>query len=330
MIYDPAQVENELLAVQRNVSPSEARTSLFNLVAFSTPETRSLVEQGVGYLLGRRPARVIHVRPEAGAKNDIHVSARCLLDDQNQSVCIQEVVIEVAEETPTPGLWSSLLIRDIPVYVLWLYTVGEREEELLLAWEQADKIVVDSARFDDSGDHLPVLVDLHATHSIVFADIAWRRITPLREAIATLFDTESGLGWLKEIASVDVADVPPVERELLVHWLAARLDWRPDGVGFLDAEGRQVALEPGRGDDLGRASARFRTFDGTELAARGDGAGCVHLTRPDGRETQTRVYDVPTIGEALLSEVDDAKIDQVYLETISLAAARRRKTDRAG
>jgi glucose-6-phosphate dehydrogenase assembly protein OpcA len=219
------------------------------------------------------------------------------------------------------------LIRDIPVYVLWLDSVAERKDELLLAWEQADKIIVDSGLRPeintDTTRFFPTLLGIHRNQDVLFADLAWQRVTPLREAVATLFDTEEDLPRLGDITSVELARVPRAEAYLIQYWLASRLNWETDTRGFRDATGREVAVAVGEESevDINRAFVSLGTADGEEYTASADGSGCIHLTRPSAEEQETRVYTVPAAGEALLNEVDDVKVDQVYLETVSLLAS---------
>lgn len=323
MIYNPSEIEEELLRVQRNVSPAEARTSLYNLVIFATDATRSYADRAVGHLLGRRPARIVQVRPAHGDESDIRVSARCLLDSNHQSVCIQEVVIDAAGKAAAPGLWAPVLIRDIPVYALWLDTVTDHIDDLLLAWEQADGIIVDSelGTDEEAARVFRSLLNAHESQNLLFSDLAWRRLTPFREAVATLFDTNDAVAELQEISRVVVINLPATSGLLFTSWLAARLGWLvQDGREYRDAAGRTVTVETDRStEDMAAAEARFETFDGRELSARADGLGCVQLDRGDGSR-ETRVYAVPTLGESLMNELDDTKIDEVYLETVALLA----------
>lgn len=326
MIYNPAEIEEELLSVQRNVSPTEARTSLFNVVVFSNDSSRTDADRAVGHLLGRRPARVVQVRPTDGDESDIRVSARCLLDQNQQSVCIQEVVIDAAGRAAAPGLWSPVVIRDIPVYVLWLDEVIDRQEDLLLAWEQADEVIIDSesGATEELGKRFRTLLDAHAAQNMLFADLAWRRLTPFRESVAELFDTPEALGLLGNISRVSPEELTPTASVLFTNWLASRLNWTPDGGdGFRDPAARRISVDTATTDkpDLASAGVTFETTSGETAVARADGLGCIHLQRPDG-SSETRVYSVPSIGEALLAELDDRKVDNVYLETVKMIAER--------
>jgi glucose-6-phosphate dehydrogenase assembly protein OpcA len=201
--------------------------------------------------------------------------------------------------------------------------VTDHIEDLLLAWEQADEIIVDSelGAHEEETSVFRSLLDAHDRQNLLFSDLAWRRLTPFREAVATLFDTNDAVASLREIARVVVMNLPAASSLLFTSWLAARLGWVvQDEQEYRDAAGRTVTVEIDRStDDIASAEARFETFDGRELSARADGSGCVQLERGNG-SPETRVYAIPTLGESLMDELDDTKLDEVFLETVALLA----------
>ena len=126
MIVDVPAVEQELARIQRELTNSEVRTSLFNLVVFSPDAEKTMANEALNYLLGKRAARVIHI-VNSGAdgkraqESRLDVSARCFIDAERKSVCFQEIVITNGSDGAggAPGSWVPLLVRDIPTLILW-------------------------------------------------------------------------------------------------------------------------------------------------------------------------------------------------------------------
>jgi len=150
MTVDVVAVEKELARIQRELTNSEVRTSLFNLVVFSRNAAETMASEALNYLLGKRAARVIHIVSDPAADGEIEsrldVSARCYVDAERKSVCFQEIVITNGSDGAggAPGSWVPLLVRDIPTIILWLDTLRDRREVLAHAQEQAEKVLVDT------------------------------------------------------------------------------------------------------------------------------------------------------------------------------------------
>ena len=159
MIVDVPAVEQELARIQRELTNSEVRTSLFNLVVFSPDAEKTMANEALNYLLGKRAARVIHI-VNSGAdgkraqESRLDVSARCFIDAERKSVCFQEIVITNGSDGAggAPGSWVPLLVRDIPTLILWQDTLCDKQELLAHAQEQAEKLLVDTEQSVALGD----------------------------------------------------------------------------------------------------------------------------------------------------------------------------------
>ncbi|MFO7780780.1 MAG: glucose-6-phosphate dehydrogenase assembly protein OpcA, partial [Spirochaetia bacterium] len=232
MTFDPEQIETELAEIQKRSSPTEARTVILNLLVVSDEESRPRAEQALGAVLGKRAARVIHIVDGQRGESDISLSARCYLDHERKSVCFQEVLIENGSDGvgAAPGSWTPLLIRDIPVYVLWLASFGPRPALLDHVQEQADKLIIDSeyavAAGDTTGEIFGAVSGVMLPEGFRVSDLTWQRTLPLRRVTAHTFDPEEHARALFDLESVELSGAPPMFAALYLGWIASRLGWQ--------------------------------------------------------------------------------------------------------
>jgi len=147
---DPVKVEQELRKIQQDVSPNEARTNLFNLVVYVDQADESKLTDVLNFLHGKRPARVIVIHRGAGGETRTDVTARCVTDNNDKVLCVQEIVISSGDDGAgeTPETWTPLLIREIPVFVWWL--AAPEKAPLPEMFETiADRVFVDSSLTKD-------------------------------------------------------------------------------------------------------------------------------------------------------------------------------------
>lgn len=352
MTFDPERIESELAEIQKRNSPTEARTVILNLLVVSDETSRTRAEQALGAVLGKRAARVIHLVETARAESSISLSARCYLDAERKSVCFQEVLIENGADGvgDAPGSWTPLLIRDIPVYVLWLSELDRRRALLDHVQEQADKLIIDSEYAAAAGDS-PAAIHAAVTGVLVpegfrVSDLTWQRALPLRRATAHIFDAPERARALAELTEVELRGAPPMYGALYLAWIASRLGWKPAARD--DAETPGAAETPGDADTPGAAetpgaaarsyvdpqgrrvrtvhagatgleeglSVTFRFFDREALELAAEPEGCVALE--GGDEAACEVFSVPADGEMLLGEIDAARNEALYVAAFDL------------
>ncbi|MFP4483305.1 MAG: glucose-6-phosphate dehydrogenase assembly protein OpcA [Spirochaetaceae bacterium] len=312
MIFDPQQIEAELERIQRQNSPTEARTTILNLVVFSRRETTDRTEAALAHVVGKRAARVIHVVPQDRPESNVSLSARCYLDRESKSVCVQEIVIENGADGvgAAPGTWTPLLIRDLPVYAIWFDTLSKNTALLQDLEEQCDTLIVDSEQCVAFGETVPDIVRTITSElvsrGVVVSDFVWQRLLPLRQVTARYFDPPERRERLERIRSVTVSGAPPVFAGLYLSWLAARLDWYVEpnrvadhtggdvAVTLLTAEGESAATgrksSPSAADGMnvptGQAAEVHFTFDdGDAVTISGRNDGTATIARTDGRES---------------------------------------------
>ncbi len=340
-LFSPQEVEQELQMLQRELSPAEARSALFNLVIVSREDLANPSEGALAYLLGKRAARIIQIRNVATGQSTMSVTARCFPDRQNRGVCFQEINIENGTDSAgsAPGTWTPLLLRDIPVYILWYDRLEENREYIRLIRDQADKFIVDSRWNEVIGEPpesvCSVLAEELLSQGQLVSDLAWKRALSLRRITASLFENDDdAIDRLFEIEAVEIESECEHEAHLYGLWLSSRLDWQWLGrKRTLKQTGRSVWHALDRSDrpvevrfdrcDFGvleeaerTTSVRFLVREGDPITVAGTPGGCVDTVVP-GRNEDRQLLLSPRAGELLLDEVDNMRSDRLYIEALS-------------
>lgn len=328
MKVDVAAVEAELARMQRELTNSEVRTSLFNIVVMSPDAEQAMVDRALNYLLGKRAARVIHVVNRSGVPSNLEVSARCFVDHEHKGVCFQEVIITNGEDAAggAPGSWIPLLVRDIPTYILWLDRIAPTQELFSHVQNQADKIIVDADHCvelgDDADELLAILRRVTVGDGVPIADFSWKRILPYRRLAASAFEGHEG--WLGEISGVSVTGLAPVAGRLFGLWLAERLGWKHErddderyarGDSYRGVGGRTIAVAVDPGEPGCDVDIVFSLVDGRTVEVNAGVNGCADVEFPGGSER--RLVNLPENGEILLEEVDAVYADDLYREALA-------------
>ena len=328
MKVDAAAVEAELARMQRELTSSEVRTSLFNLVVMSPDAQRAMVDEALNYLLGKRAARVIHIVNSTEQESRLDVSARCFTDRERKGVCFQEVIITngTDEAGGAPGSWIPLLVRDIPTYILWLDTISGREQLFSHVQSQADKVIVDTDHCVELGDEpealLATLSSVAANEGVPLADFSWKRLRPYQRLTAGAFDGEGREQWLDEIVRISVRGLARMAGELFGLWLAERLGWRRDGKSshrptatFVDVRGRPVEFSCSAGEPDCDVEISVDLTDGSVIEVTAGQNGCADVEYPGG--STEHLVTIPSNGEILLEEVDAVYADDLYRSALA-------------
>ena len=323
MIFDPQAIEAELEAVQKENAPSAARASLLNIVAFSDETSQLEVEAILDHVLGKRAARVIRVVSSDEAESSISISARCKLDHNHESVCLQEIIVEDGRDGVgrAPTTWTALLVRDIPVYILWLRSITGERRLLEQVSQYADTIIIDTDDAARRGDPLAATIaGLHAVgltdHSnggTVISDLAWLRLKTLRQLVARMYDGSEAQPLLGQIAGVRLGGLSPVEALLFQGWLGERLGWTAVGNGWKD--GRQRTLEMAVVAEKDMPRVEIRHYAGDTACVEIGGDNCAHLDVP-GHRRETQSATLLGTPELFLHEIDAARQDILYAQAL--------------
>ena len=320
---DPVAVEQQLRKIQQEVSPNEARTNLFNLVVYVDGHDDAHLTDALNFLHGKRPARVIVVRRNAGGETRTDVTARCVTDKDDKVLCIQEILISSGDDKAgeAPETWTPLLIREIPVFVWWLSSL-EKAPVFELFDDIADRLFIDSSLAKDPLAFLGKLAHKRDSLKTPVTDFAWSRTAPLLKLTAHAFNAADRRPYLAEISSVTFEGGQAAEVALYFEWLKTKLDWKgqnaPSGKpwNLIDEEGKPVTAVHQAPALLEKGfEVIFETRSGVTLKLRDSHEGFA-VAEGSGLEKYTSVFRYQDTGEALLTEVDRNASDRLFLELL--------------
>lgn len=320
---DPVAIEQQLRKMQQEISPNEARTNLFNLVVYVDGHDDAKLTDALNYLHGKRPARVIVVRRNAGGETRADATARCVTDKDDKILCIQEILISSGDDKAgeAPETWTPLLIREIPVFVWWLASL-EGVNLPGLFDDIADRVFLDSGLAKDPLAFLGDLAQRKEAFKTPVTDFAWSRTAPLLKLTAHAFNGTNHRPLLSEISSVTFEGGQVAEVTLYFQWLKTKLGW----TGACAPEGKAWSLTDETGDRLTlihRGSAElslgfvvtFTTRSGTTLRLSDSRQGFA-VAEGSGLEKYSSVFRYQDTGEILLTEVDRNASDRLFLEAL--------------
>ncbi len=333
--FDPAAIErkiDESLAATGSApaggGPAAAalrRSSLLTLVVVHPRELQAAVAARLDYLFGRRPLRIIRLETGHSSPTAVDVSTRCLPHPSGDEVCFQEIVFYNGPDGRgmEAGVWSPLVIRDLPAVLMWLAGADGLEEFLERSDFEFDKCIIDleteSGRTPGAGDAPSFVVGTLArlarrfgaraggAEPPVLSDLAWQALAPVRARLARLFDPEPARPLLARLERTSFSGLPDLSAALLVLWLASRLGWsRPrrakGGLSFTGPDGRVIEVK------LPQGEARFAIeFSAAGQESTGLGRG--------------ETLDVVCGEDCLLAEIDHLAPDPAFNDMLAAAAA---------
>jgi glucose-6-phosphate dehydrogenase assembly protein OpcA len=290
---------------------SHARASVLNLIVMVPDEEAAtrVVATMVG--LGvRHPSRAIVLAADAkagGPTLSASITAHCNpAPDGSEPICFEVVVLTVRGEAAEhlAGVVAPLLIHDLPTHVWWPGDPPFADPIFDQLVEMGDRVIFDSAEFDDLLHGLRRLTTLRRRSGL--GDLAWRRLAWWQELTAEFFDAPrfrrylpnlnrlvirytvplSGAGHrrprVKGAATLHAGVRSPLTGPLLyAGWIASRIDWKrystteplQDGRLRLKLEGRHemvdLQIAPAETDELPPGelfSVRLRAFGETGAA----------------------------------------------------------------
>ncbi len=321
---DPLAVEQQLRRIQQEVSPNEARTNLFNLVVYIDGHDEVQLMDALNYLHGKRPARVIVVRRNAGGETRTDVTARCVTDKDDKVLCIQEILISSGDDGAgeVPETWTPLLIREIPVFVWWLSSLDKAPLPELFD-DIADRVFIDSSLADNGLELLANLAARHSGFKTPVTDFSWSRVAPLLKLTAHAFNAAEQRPLLAELASVTTEGGQPAEVALYFQWLKTKLAWSGSCCqagkpwSLTDESGLPVALLHKAPAPLEKGFfVTFQTRSGMVFRLRDSHQGFA-VVDGSGLAEYTSVFRYRNTGETLLTEVDRNASDRLFLELLS-------------
>jgi len=320
---DPVAIEQQLRKTQQEFAPNEARTSLFNLVVYVDGHDDAKLTEALNFLHGKRPSRVIIVRRNAGGETRADATARCVTDNNDKVLCIQEILISSGDDGAgeAPETWTPLLIREIPVFIWWLASLDKAPLPELFD-EIADRVFIDSGLATDPLAFLGSLAQRVSGLKTPVTDFAWSSAAPLLKLTAHAFNAADRRPFLAEIESVTFEGGRTAEVALYFQWIKTKLDWTgsqaPTGKAWnlKDEAGKPVSVVHRNPAALEKGFAiTFKTRSGVTLKLSDSHEGFA-VSEGTGLEKYTAVFRYQDTGEALLTEVDRNASDRLYLELL--------------
>ena len=220
------------------------RTRVLNLVVVAGgPELGEQAAATLAMGTGRHPSRtliLVPTDPDGPAWLRADVKAYCMVPRADApETCAEQVYVTAGGDAGRhlQAIVAPLLVHDLPVTVWWPGDppFGTRPARALVG--MADRLVVDGSRWSGNGlDRLRALAEL-GRPGLPISDFALMRQARWREAVASIFDREEFLPYLRSLRRVAVTyatrggpDAEPgtnlVKPIYHVAWLAARLDLR--------------------------------------------------------------------------------------------------------
>ncbi len=366
---DAARLERELNAMWAEMSAPEGdardgdaqasgvvRACVLNLVVYAEgAEAHAELDELLGAVVERHPCRAIVLASERGAAEprlDAFVSTRCQLSARGRKrICGEQITVEAAGtavETASTAV-APLLVPDVPVF-LWWKDIPHYDDKLFTRLaEMADRVVIDSASFDEPHEDLLRLARLLQGGRLRLSDLNWGRLTSWRSLVAGFWDVADYRASLEQIEKVFIEYDPPDRARgqvapkalLALGWLASCLGWEAaeggnaigegrarfvlrDGVAGREIEALLEATEDAAGRDGWLTSLTITTAAGDEFY--------VELLQEERRlrtgarlkgvgHTVGRVlgFEARSEGQRLSGELDILSRDEVYERAVASA-----------
>jgi glucose-6-phosphate dehydrogenase assembly protein OpcA len=280
------QIEREL-ATLRGAAADNAvgRTHIVDLIVYADHASiADDVAAAVARLEHNRPSRVVIASGRVGADR-VHADASVFCRSIGEGatiVCCELVRLDgPATSDALAHMTASLLLPDLPVFLLWLAEPAFGRDVFLGLRRLATRLVTDSTRFPATLDTLAPLV---RADEQVITDLAWTKITGWREVVASIFDDAT---FAQDLAALDEVTVRYVagsdaQARLLTGWLASQTGSQPrvrlDPVDRPDMRAGSLVTV-----DIGCGGERFlidRPSEGVAVVhapARGDRRVALHV-----------------------------------------------------
>jgi glucose-6-phosphate dehydrogenase assembly protein OpcA len=178
----------------------------------------------LGVLMHNHPARAIVLQLNEKPGLDAKVFSQCWMPfGKHQQICAEgiEITAGVTELSHVAQLLLPLIVSDLPA-VLWCRgprVFSENAFATLLPLVQ--KVIVDSTAASDSKAAIAVIRDLRRQGRLV-ADLAWTKLTGLRELMASLFDEGTAAG-IKSVQIFYGGDAPSPSSIYFAAWMESAL-----------------------------------------------------------------------------------------------------------
>ncbi|MFN0120716.1 MAG: glucose-6-phosphate dehydrogenase assembly protein OpcA [Blastocatellia bacterium] len=362
---DVASIERELNALWKDAGKADGesgvtRACVMNLVVYTEPGASGL-EDTLTEITAAHPGRAIVLAADREATDSgmqSHVRSHCALPTATtKQVCCEQVTINVRGKSlnEAHSAVAPLLLADMPVYLWRRGTPHLTDRAFMRLTEMANRVIIDSAAFDDPhGDLIGLaLLMRDRPRQTAISDLNWARLTAWRQLIAGFFDIAEYRPALESFNRVSIRYAPrqnfpeaiPPRVMLITGWIAGRLGWRLDKVSrpgggvaarfeFL-AHNRRVFVELRATDDKNAGAGYLSRVElKTESFAEESSDALFAVARnTEGTRLETRIllgyetragrvlgYERDSESHLIHRELDFLGHDRVYEQALRTAA----------
>lgn len=296
------------LSVDGHVSPP--RTACMTLVAVArSDEQAKQATEALRALANCHPARIVLLLPDPDqvASLDAHALLYGCETDHHR-LNFEEIVLRIGGQAAKhlDSVAEPFTLSDLPVGVWYVNSIPDPSDPLLSI---ATAALIDSR---DAPDVSQVRNVLRLTRNQPVVDLSWKRLAPMRELLASLFDHVSTRRWVELLDHAEVSGKNG-PRRLIGGWLIAQTRLAPKNISVHDAQHVSVALTAH--DQSGTASFNVERPEGQRILAG-------EAVLPDG-ETLRATSDLPNdqIATSLASALTQLRPDPVWERALSAVAA---------
>jgi glucose-6-phosphate dehydrogenase assembly protein OpcA len=217
-----------------------ARTNVLNLIVRAgSREELAEVATSIDALGIHHPSRTLLLLaepagPEATLEARINTNVQTLGD---RRLLFEQVTIVASGEAARhlPGVVDPLLIPELPDFLWWLGEPHFGDIGFTRMVEIVDRLIVDTAGFDDIETGLRELAEMTIVpHGVAISDFAWNRLRPWRELVAQFFDPPEYAPSLDTIETIEISYEPEGGKHssgfgeglLALGWTCSRLGWQ--------------------------------------------------------------------------------------------------------
>lgn len=220
------------------------RARVANLLVFVRSDAKlDEVQQVMPELTAIHPSRVLLMFGDRDAEDrdiEMSVTSFCQTDKRTgaKRLCCEKVTADARGKfvVELPSVALPLLVPDLSTFLWWRNSLRAADKVFDTLVQAADRLVIDSAEFDDPPRDLLEINSLftHGQSSEVgISDLNWARLTLWRGLLADFYDVPAYQESLDRIDFVGVDYVGPElapetvapQAFLIAGWLASRLGW---------------------------------------------------------------------------------------------------------
>ncbi len=228
--------------------------SLTLLVYVESEEASVEVNNLISGVTIQNPCRVLIMAAMPDARPSgltASISAHCHVPTgAGKQVCCEQVTLVARGEAiaDLDNVVLPLMVPSLPAVVWWRASHFDPPDYFRNILRNADRILVDSARFPKFETDFPQLASQIERHrgQVTIGDLNWGRMTPWRELIAQTFDSAENRTYLDRIKHIRIEferssvrfTAQAVQALFLTGWLATRLRWTVAGRMNSGGQGR--------------------------------------------------------------------------------------------